>query len=90
MIDEGRVDAAARDFLFTPAFMSLIRDRLIGYVEGLRFPYLVALTGTLFLIDLIVPDLLPWADEILLALGTIILARLKRPGVTPPPFQPKP
>ena len=63
--------------------MSLVRDRLIRYVGGLRFPYLVALTGMLFVIDLFIPDVLPFADEILLALVTIILSRLKRPGASP-------
>ena len=69
--------------------MSLVRDRLIRYVGELRFPYLVALTGALFLIDLVIPDLLPYADEILLGLVTIILSRLKRRGASPP-IGPKP
>ena len=64
--------------------MSLVRDRLIRYVGGLRFPYLVALTGALFVIDLFIPDVLPFADEILLALVTLILSRLKRPDASPP------
>ena len=64
--------------------MSLVRDRLIRYVGGLRFPYLVALTGTLFVIDFFIPDVVPYADEILLGLVTIILSRLKRPGASPP------
>jgi hypothetical protein len=64
--------------------MSLVRDRLIRYVEGLRFPYLVALTGALFVFDFFVPDLVPYVDEILLALVTILLARLKRPGAPLP------
>jgi len=64
--------------------MSLVRDRLIRYVEGLRFPYLVALTGSLFVFDLFVPDVVPYIDEILLALVTLILARLKRPGASSP------
>lgn len=70
--------------------MSLVRDRLIRYVGGLRFPYLVALTGTLFVIDLVIPDILPFADEILLALVTIILSRLKRPGASPPLIEQRP
>jgi len=44
----------------------------------LRFPYLLALTAGLFVIDFFVPDVIPYADEILLGLATIILARLKR------------
>ena len=62
--------------------MSAVHGRLRGlvvrYVSGLRFPYLLALTAGLFVIDFFVPDVIPYADEILLGLATIILARLKR------------
>jgi len=44
----------------------------------LRFPQLFALTAGLFLLDLFVPDLVPFADEILLALATIVLGSLRR------------
>lgn len=64
--------------------MSLVRDRLIRYVEGLRFPYLVGLTAALFVVNIVVPDLVPYIDEILLGLLTIMLSRLKRPGASPP------
>jgi len=43
----------------------------------LRYPWLLALTGTLFVVDLIVPDVIPFADEILLGLGTLLLSRLR-------------
>jgi hypothetical protein len=43
----------------------------------LRYPRLLALTGTLFVVDLFVPDLIPFADEILLGLGTLLLTRLR-------------
>jgi hypothetical protein len=42
---------------------------------------LLALCAVLFVIDLVVPDPLPFVDEVLLAIGTIILAR--RRGRTP-------
>jgi hypothetical protein len=64
--------------------MSLVRDRLIRYVGGLRFPYLVALTAAIFVVNLVVPDIVPYVDEILLGLVTIMLSRLKRPGASPP------
>lgn len=56
----------------------------VRYVARLRFPYLVALTVGLFLIDLIVPDLIPFVDEVLLGLAAIILSQLKRPELPPP------
>jgi hypothetical protein len=56
----------------------MIRDRLMAFAAGLRFPNLVALTVALFLIDLIVPDAIPFADEILLGLLATILAAIKK------------
>jgi hypothetical protein len=42
----------------------------------------------LFLVDLVVPDLVPLADELLLGLGTLLLASWKKrkdtPQVPPP------
>ena len=49
------------------------------YLARLRFPYLVAITGTLFVVDLIVPDFIPFADELLLGMITLLLAMLKKP-----------
>jgi hypothetical protein len=43
----------------------------------LRYPRLLALTVTLFVVDLFVPDVIPFADEILLGLGALVLARLR-------------
>jgi len=51
---------------------------LLGLAARLRFPWLFALTATLFVIDLLVPDLLPFADEILLGLLTILFASWRR------------
>ena len=34
---------------------------------------------TLFVIDLLVPDVIPFFDEIMLALSTLLLAALKKP-----------
>jgi len=52
---------------------------LLRYLGRLRFPYLVLITGTLFVINLVVPDLIPFVDEILLALVTVLLAAFKKP-----------
>jgi hypothetical protein len=56
---------------------------LTGVASRLRFPQLFALTAGLFLLDLFVPDLLPFADEILLGLATILLGSLRRPRPSP-------
>ena len=48
--------------------------------ERLRYPRLLALTATLFVIDLFVPDAIPLADEIFLGLVTVLLAARRRAG----------
>lgn len=63
------MSASVRSFLFGP---------LLGFAGKLRFPRLLALTAGLFIVDLFVPDFIPFADEILLALATLVLARWKK------------
>lgn len=50
---------------------------LLRFFGGLRFPWLFAITAALFGFDLIVPDFVPFADELLLGLGTLVLAGWK-------------
>ena len=47
------------------------------WVSGLRFPQLFTFTAALFVVDFLVPDLIPFLDEILLAAATLLLANLK-------------
>lgn len=49
----------------------------------LRFPYLFLLTAGLFIVDALVPDLIPFIDEILLGLGTLLLANFKNRKLDP-------
>jgi hypothetical protein len=58
--------------------MATIPKRLRRWLEGLRFPYLLILMAILLIVSLAVPDPVPFADELLLLLGTLLLARLKR------------
>jgi len=51
----------------------------------LRYPRLLALTASLFALDLLVPDAIPLADEILLGLATVLLATRRRAGSAPTP-----
>lgn len=51
---------------------------LLRFVRRLRYPQLFAITAALFLIDLLVPDVIPFADEALLALGTLLLGALPK------------
>jgi hypothetical protein len=48
------------------------------FAAGLRYPTLLVLVAGLFLIDLVIPDVVPFADEILLGLGTLLLASLRK------------
>ena len=43
----------------------------------LRFPQLFTLAAILFIVDLLIPDLIPFADEILLGLMTTLFASWK-------------
>lgn len=56
---------------------------LLRWAEGLRFPRLATLTAGLFVLDLLIPDVIPFVDEILLGLATLLLTNLrsrKRPA----------
>jgi hypothetical protein len=57
---------------------SVIQNRLMRYASNLRFPRLLAITTGLFVIDLFVPDVVPFVDEILLGLISLLLASLKK------------
>ena len=54
------------------------RTLLNRYASRLQFPQLFTITAVLFLVDLIVPDLFPFVDEILLGLATLLLANWKK------------
>ena len=51
---------------------------LFGFLGKLSYPRLFALTAALFAVDIVVPDIVPFADELLLGLGTLLLANWKR------------
>lgn len=51
---------------------------VLRYAGRLRFPYLFVLTGLVFVADLLVPDLLPFADEILLGLLTVLFGSWRK------------
>ena len=62
----------------------MIGGLVTRFAAGLRYPTLFGLVAALFVIDLIVPDLIPFIDEILLALGTLLLGSLRRRRGAPP------
>ena len=48
------------------------------FTSRLRFPQLFALTLAVFVVDLFVPDMIPFIDEVLLGLTTLLLANWKQ------------
>jgi hypothetical protein len=59
---------------------------LLGYLSRLRFPYLFVITVVLFILNIIIPDVIPFADEILLGLVALLLGSIRKkktPDVTP-------
>ena len=60
---------------------------LLSFLSGLRFPQLFVLLAILFLADLVVPDLLPFADEVILGVLTLMTGTWRdrrRPPDKPP------
>jgi hypothetical protein len=53
-------------------------DRVMRYASTLRFPRLLVVTAALFVIDLLFPDVVPFVDEILLGLISLLLASLRK------------
>jgi hypothetical protein len=59
-----------------------------GVTSRLKFPQLLVVTAVLFVLDLLIPDLVPFADEILLALATALFALWREPVPSAPPEKP--
>ena len=57
---------------------------LVRWLGKLSHPRLFLVIGGLFLVDLAIPNFVPW-DDILLGLATLLLARLKKSSSEIPP-----
>jgi hypothetical protein len=62
---------------------SSLHSRIQEFASRLRFPKLFGITLVILVVDVLVPDLIPFVDEILLALVTALLGSWKRRR-TPP------
>lgn len=60
------------------------REAVAKAASRLKFPQLFGLLVTLFLLDLLIPDLIPFIDEILLGLGAALFGTWREPVPTPP------
>jgi len=61
----------------------MIGNLVSRFAAGLRFPTLFKVCAALFLVDLVVPDVIPFVDEILLALVTLLVGAFRRRGGVP-------
>jgi hypothetical protein len=52
---------------------------LLAFAGKLRFRTLFLVTAGLFVLDMVTPDPIPFIDEILLGLGTLVLAAWRKP-----------
>ena len=48
------------------------------FAAGLRYPTLFKLLALLFVVDFFVPDVIPFFDEIVLALATLLVGALRK------------
>ena len=51
---------------------------LLGWARKLRYPTLFKITAALFVLSVLLPDPVPFIDEILFGMGTLLLANWKR------------
>ena len=58
--------------------ITTLRERALARMTSrLRFPQLFGLLATLFVVDLVIPDLIPFVDEIMLFLLTALVGMLR-------------
>jgi hypothetical protein len=62
------------------AVVSLIPGAVGRFASRLRFPQLFLITAGLFLLDLLIPDLVPFVDEILLGLLSVLFGMWQQNG----------
>lgn len=55
-----------------------IISTILHFANGLRFRQLFLLMAGLFVVDLLIPDFIPFVDELLLGLLTLLLGAWKK------------
>ncbi|MEM8929652.1 MAG: DUF6116 family protein [Acidobacteriota bacterium] len=61
-----------------------------GVLERLRSSTLFTVVALIFAVDLVVPDMLPFVDEVVLGAATILLARWRLRRTEPEPAEKPP
>jgi hypothetical protein len=59
--------------------MNFFSGGLSRFFSRLRSPVLFTFIAGLFLLDVLIPDFVPFIDEILLAAATVMLSRWRKP-----------
>lgn len=70
--------------------MNPITSPIFAFASRLRFPTLFLVTSGLFVVDLLVPDIVPFADEILLGLAALLVSMWKKERDPKPPIDLRP
>ena len=71
------------------AMSSMMLSPFLEWARKLRYPTLFKLTGALFVISMLLPDPIPFVDEILFGLSTLLLANwTRRKDPAEPPILP--
>ena len=58
--------------------MKWLLGPLLAFLGRLRFPWLFGIFAAVFAMDVLVPDVLPFVDEIMIGIATIVLSQLRR------------
>lgn len=51
---------------------------ILGFLGRLSFPRLFMLAAVLWGLDMVVPDFIPFIDELMLGIGTLLLASFRK------------
>jgi len=70
--------------------MNPLTAPIVAFASRLRFPTLFLVTAALFVLDVIIPDFIPLADELLLGLGALLLSSWKKDRGPKPPIDVQP
>lgn len=63
---------------------------ILAFAGRLRFPTLFLVTAGLFLVDVLIPDFIPFIDELLLGLGALLMSTWKKDRDPKPPIDVSP
>ncbi len=57
---------------------NLLLSPILGFLGRLSFPRLFVLAASLWALDMVIPDFIPFIDELLLGIGTLLLASFRK------------